>query len=118
MAERERTKAGLAAELVAMCMYYGAPQREAEQATHGDVLDLWIPFIEDCQKLWAQDAKATVKRMYVDKKAHKRSSALLSVQCRYTTTPRPVARKLFMRVQNSGDCGTEAAEGGTQEEGG
>jgi hypothetical protein len=34
------------------------------QATHGDVLDLWIPFIDDCQKLWAQEAKATVKRMY------------------------------------------------------
>jgi hypothetical protein len=31
MNEREKKKAELGAELVAMCMYYGAPQREAEQ---------------------------------------------------------------------------------------
>jgi hypothetical protein len=31
MNEREKKKAELGAELVTMCMYFGAPQREAEQ---------------------------------------------------------------------------------------
>eukprot|EP00123_Amoebidium_parasiticum_P014874 comp22678_c0_seq1/m.35076 comp22678_c0_seq1/g.35076 ORF comp22678_c0_seq1/g.35076 comp22678_c0_seq1/m.35076 type:complete len:452 (-) comp22678_c0_seq1:441-1796(-) len=92
-----------------LCIYFGMPQKKAEEAKPSEFFDLWRLFFANCESAWKEEEKAIARRIFeavAIKRKEKKAAAVRKVDTSQVGAKgQSPLRKKFMNLRKSKTTG-------------